>query len=200
MLLSIQHLHNQKIIHRDVKADNFLLDRFQILDPECRVVLSDMGTAVQNSEDKLLSRQEGTKIYWSPEVVHRRFSFPADVWAIGVILYGIANGSFPFRDEQQICDRDPMVQTNGNMSASCVTFLKAVLNKNDKKRPNVEQALQLEWIKNREGREDFKMNANMNMQLEDLHVQKDENDSKHERRRKLMDLMNGGGEGLLKSQ
>jgi len=190
MLQAILHLHSQFIIHRDVKADNFLLDRFDIFDKECRVVLSDMGTAIQNPDDKLLSRPVGTKIYWSPEVVRRRYSFPADVWAIGIILYGIVNGSFPFRDEKQILERDPILKGNPNMSKPCLYFLSKLLDKREANRPTAEEALTLEWIV---GGEEFVLNADLGMQIQDLHVSRSEEitDGNKERRRRLLELMNG---------
>merc|ERR550537_567052 len=106
-MLGIAFLHGLELIHRDVKADNFLLDRFDIFDQNVRVILSDLGTVVELKPGKFLETQVGTKIYWAPEVVKKKYSFPLDVWAIGIILYGIVFGTFPFKNDEQILNREP---------------------------------------------------------------------------------------------
>ena len=48
------------------------------------------------------SAKVGTKIFWSPEFFDRDYGQKVDVWAMGVIMYGLASGRFPFRDENDV--------------------------------------------------------------------------------------------------
>eukprot|EP00397_Hematodinium_sp_SG-2012_P007073 GEMP01007115.1.p1 GENE.GEMP01007115.1~~GEMP01007115.1.p1 ORF type:complete len:815 (+),score=194.31 GEMP01007115.1:119-2563(+) len=175
MLSGINHLHENKVLHRDVKADNFLLDRFDIFDPDCQCVLSDLGTAVENSSNKLLSEQVGTKIYWSPEVVRRKYSFPADIWALGIILYGIVNGKFPFRDERQIVNKTPDFRANKNLSTSAIDFLTVTLRKDSAERPTCEWLLRSHpWINQKRrissATSSYELNPRGDLEMEDLHT------------------------------
>ncbi|CAK0870322.1 unnamed protein product [Prorocentrum cordatum] len=99
MLEGVCYLHNLAIVHRDVKADNFLTEKEEFLDPDCRVILADFGFACYCRTGDRLQRRCGTKMYWAPEIWDRNYAVKVDVWAVGVTVYGMMEGTFPFRTE-----------------------------------------------------------------------------------------------------
>lgn len=107
ILKAVKHTHDRGFLHRDIKGDNLLLDRPDVSDPRCHVTLSDFGTAIQYDGSKPLRQVTGTRVFWAPEVVQRAYGFPADVWACGVVIYGLVDATFPFRDEKQIMEKTP---------------------------------------------------------------------------------------------
>merc|ERR1719428_1708456 len=82
------YIHSISIIHRDIKGDNFLMDRPDIADIDLRLVMTDFGTSTHLKPGKLLSEQTGTEMYWSPEVIMRKYEFKCDMWALGVCMFG----------------------------------------------------------------------------------------------------------------
>ena len=78
-------------MHRDVKLENILFDQNR------NVKLSDFGFSV-HSKDKRLKIFCGTPSYMAPEIVMRREykGRPVDVWSLGVLLYAMLCGCFPF--------------------------------------------------------------------------------------------------------
>merc|ERR1719387_1489491 len=102
MLAALSYLHSNSIIHRDVKGDNYLMDRLDIVDPKCRIILTDFGTAVPLKEKERLREGVGTKIFWSPEFYDGNYAHKVDIWAMGVVVYGLLDGRFPFRDEADV--------------------------------------------------------------------------------------------------
>lgn len=169
MATSVQHLHHLKFIHRDVKADNFLLDRFNLFDPQCRVVLCDMGTVVENPNDEYLTKQLGTKLYWSPEMINKKYSFKVDVFALGVCGYGSLCGCFPFATMQHTLRKSPNLSSNKALSPSCIEWLTALLTKDEDKRPDIDQVLEMKWLSGAEiGSASNVLNQQGNMEIEDI--------------------------------
>lgn len=85
-------LHHQKYLHRDLKPGNILLNS------EGDVKLSDFGISrtIENTAN-ICATFVGTAIYMSPErAVGHNYSFSADIWSLGIVLYELATGEFPF--------------------------------------------------------------------------------------------------------
>jgi len=101
MIAPVEYLHSLSIIHRDIKGDNYLIDRDDIAEAELRIVLIDFGTALHIGPSDRLTQVCGTKLYWSPEFYQQDYSFKVDVWAVGVVLYGLLCERFPFRNETE---------------------------------------------------------------------------------------------------
>lgn len=101
LLLALQHLHSNGIVHRDIKAENILF-KLQRLNASL-MLLADFGTAVMLRDGELeLKNFSGTLSYLAPEVVARQpFSFPVDMWSVGVLTYFMLCGYMPFD-----CDTD----------------------------------------------------------------------------------------------
>lgn len=105
MFRGIEWLHSNSIVHRDIKADNFLLDHADVEHPECRVYLSDFGTAIELRPDERLEEHCGTRLYWAPEIYRRSYARKVDVWAAGVTTYTLMAHHFPFGSRDQICKK-----------------------------------------------------------------------------------------------
>merc|ERR1719171_969892 len=143
MCSALDHLYGKNVVHRDVKGDNFLMDRPEITDPGCHVALTDFGTAVYTKEGEKLSEHTGTRAFWSPEMCDQAYGFKVDVWAMGVVSYGLLDGTFPFKDEKQIKEKKPRLP---KVSAKCADFLKKSLEKDSRKRLSSEEAFNHPWL------------------------------------------------------
>jgi serine/threonine protein kinase len=144
MAESIAYLHRNSVIHRDVKGDNYLCDRPDIVDPKIRIVLTDFGTAIDCKESDRLKEKCGTKLYWSPEFHKLSYGLKVDTWAMGVIIYGLINGKFPFRDEADVHKKEVTVPKG--TPKECEDFVKKVLCKKEEDRPKAADVLKEAWI------------------------------------------------------
>lgn len=145
MAAAIKHLHSKNVVHRDIKGDNYLTDRKDITDPQCRVIMSDFGTAEQlKAPADRLKSSCGTKIYWPPEFYQGNYGLKVDVWALGVIMYGLLDGRFPFKGEQEV--RIKPVRLPSSAPQKCQDFVLHLLEKDENKRYNASQACLHPWI------------------------------------------------------
>ena len=93
LVQSIVYLHNENIIHRDIKLHNILVNETG------KLKLIDFGFALKLKAQELIRVFCGTPSYMSPEIVDRTpyDGKASDVWALGVCLYRMVVGTFPFR-------------------------------------------------------------------------------------------------------
>src|SRR5689334_3159288 len=89
----ISYCHSKNIVHRDIKLENILLDE------NLNVKIIDFGFSLSTPLEKTLTVFCGTPSYMSPEIVskHQYRGGPSDVWALGIVLYALLSGRFPFR-------------------------------------------------------------------------------------------------------
>jgi serine/threonine protein kinase len=90
---AIKYLHEQSICHRDIKAENV------VLSPDLTSIkLIDFGFSMKGESGTVVRGMTGSPLYMPPEMVNRHeFVCPAsDIWSLGVLLYRLTMGSFPF--------------------------------------------------------------------------------------------------------
>lgn len=88
MIEAVAHAHENRIIHCDIKPDNFLLF------PDNRLRLADFGIA-RVAHRTVEGAGTGTVGYVAPEQAMGKPSFRSDVFALGVILYRMFSGELP---------------------------------------------------------------------------------------------------------
>jgi len=89
---ALQHAHNEKLIHRDVKPENMLLGRNN------DVLLSDFGIALITQSSRYQSTQDviGTVAYMSPEQIQGKPRPASDQYSLGIVVYEWLSGDRPF--------------------------------------------------------------------------------------------------------
>jgi len=141
----LEYLHSFKVLHRDVNADNYLLDRAWIFDPECGVALGDFGLACELKPAKRIGGLAGRKLFWAPELTHGSgSSFPVDVWALGVTSFGLIDGHFPFSSEHEACNQEPDFRFD--VHPACKNFILQMLIKDENRRLRADCFMQHAWI------------------------------------------------------
>jgi serine/threonine protein kinase len=145
---AVHYLHETKgICHRDIKLENVVLDA----DGNARLV--DFGAAKEGGAHNFLTSMQGTPAYMAPEVAQSRAhkGGPADVWALGVLLYNlVSGGAFPFwgksMDElkRNITAAPPRLPAG--LSPSCRDLLTKLLQKSSAIRLSVLDVRKHPWL------------------------------------------------------
>lgn len=87
------YIHRKRILHRDIKLDNILLDG------NGNVKIADFGVSKLVKPGDIMHEQSGTPAYIAPEILREQGykGFKADIWSAGVVLYAMLCGTVPFK-------------------------------------------------------------------------------------------------------
>ncbi|KAI3654749.1 hypothetical protein MP228_000129 [Amoeboaphelidium protococcarum] len=135
--LGINHLHSKRIVHRDIKPDNVLLDELG----HCH--LTDFNIAVRYNENTMLKSVAGSMAYMAPEVVGKKGYFASpDWWSLGVVMYELLFGKRPFRGKSNDALTHAILHdvvqfpnnAEANVGKECLDLLKSLLDRDIDKR------------------------------------------------------------------
>eukprot|EP00941_MAST-03F_sp_MAST-3F-sp1_P003227 g3227.t1 len=153
ILQSVNYLHSKKIVHRNLKLENFL---FEGTSAGSLLKLSDFGFAekVKSLIKTTFSSRVGTSYYIAPEVLQRNGTAASDMWSVGVIAYMIIGGKPPFdgANDVEILNKvsigeykmdDPVWS---KISDEARSFVKGLLVFNPGERLTAKEALNHPWM------------------------------------------------------
>ena len=145
ILSAVQYCHQKHVVHRDLKAENLLLDE------NMNIKLADFGFSNEFTPGSKLDTFCGSPPYAAPELFQgKKYNGPeVDVWSLGVILYTLVSGSLPF-DGQNLKElRERVLRGKYRipfyMSTDCENLLKRFLVLDPSKRSTLEAIMSDRW-------------------------------------------------------
>uniref|UniRef100_A0A8C1UA38 non-specific serine/threonine protein kinase n=1 Tax=Cyprinus carpio TaxID=7962 RepID=A0A8C1UA38_CYPCA len=143
---AVHYCHQKNIVHRDLKAENLLLDA------DSNIKIADFGFSNEFTLGSKLDTFCGSPPYAAPELFQgKKYDGPeVDIWSLGVILYTLVSGSLPF-DGQNLKElRERVLRGKYRvpfyMSTDCESILRRFLVLNPTKRCTLEQIMKDKWM------------------------------------------------------
>ena len=148
LLLALEHLHNKKILHRDLKTKNVFVTK------KGQIKLGDFGLSkVLGSQTSFAHSAVGTPYYLSPELCEGNpYNQKSDIWAVGCIMYELTTFKHAFDATNLPALVMSIVQGKYNpisqqYSEGLRNAIETCLRKNPSRRPSIESLLQMPWMK-----------------------------------------------------
>jgi serine/threonine protein kinase len=178
LLLGVQHLHEQGVVHRDLKAENILCEREIVNEGEeverLTVKITDFGLSALSAKHsnsgrkaskraKHLQEMWGTEEYFAPEVYQKAYGAQADVWSLGCVLFEMLTGQLAFPHRELSVSFAERLFLHGlskpkrtferraewpALSAEARSLIKGMLKRNPVRRLDIAACLQHPWILN----------------------------------------------------
>jgi calcium-dependent protein kinase len=158
LLKALGSIHNKAIVHRDLKPENIL---FSVPGDYQTLKLIDFGLSAHVVAKN--RKSVGTPFYMAPEIIDGNYSYKTDIWSVGVILYVLMTGRFPFygatHDDvfEKIIneDYDENELNESRCSDEVKDLISKLLVKNERHRLSLEQTLEHPWFKKMETRNEI---------------------------------------------
>ncbi|CAF1312316.1 unnamed protein product [Didymodactylos carnosus] len=155
MVDAVKHLHQNGIIHSDIKPENFIMvDQGQL-----RIIDLGLSFRLPQTQTSALRPFAGTPEYMPPEVCriqkgqYSRYGKPADIWALGILLFEMVFGYRPFEHIQDnfekmthIANMAQNIHIPPTNNPHLADILQRCLQMNPLRRPTAEQILQHQFL------------------------------------------------------
>lgn len=152
IIKSLDYLKQRKIIHRDIKPKNILLTNNKKI-----IKLCDFGLSKLTNNFERTYTICGSPLYMAPEILnYQKYSHQVDLWSVGIILYEMIFGFHPFINYKNInelrnsINNDqipiPPPEFKEKINKECVDILSLLLEKSDKKRINIKEIINHNWL------------------------------------------------------
>lgn len=143
--LALNYIHNFKMIHRDVKPENILLDQ------NLNAKLCDFGWSAEYDENTRRQTVCGTYEYMAPEILFKKQQDTGiDVWALGILLYELLHNKAPFsgRSLVEVSKKiaSKSIDFSPKVSQDAKDLVLRILKLNPKERPTIPQILQSPFV------------------------------------------------------
>ncbi len=145
---AFDYLHHKGIAHRDVKLDNILIE-----DSTNMIKIIDFGFAAFCNDSQKHKIFCGTPSYMAPELVrkHEYDGREVDMWALGVLLYALLAGTFPFRGQNEKDLYSKIMRANFKfpemMSRDARQIIQKLICVDSRKRYKASDLIREPWIK-----------------------------------------------------
>jgi len=164
-LRALAFMHSIRIAHKDLKPQNIMM----VERDSASLKVIDFGLAEMfDPQQKFAGQIGGTLLYMAPEVFRQQMTLKVDIWAVGVILYNLVTGGFPFigqwppppgRDnawwQEQTIGKITSEPPAGHIalrsvSPACLDLMHCMLQKDANSRPDAVQCLAHPWFHSRD--------------------------------------------------
>lgn len=142
----IGYIHSKKILHRDIKLDNILLDG------KGNVKIADFGVSKQVKAGEVMYEQSGTPAYIAPEIIKDKGykGFKADLWSAGVVLFAMLYGTVPFKANNMKDLHKQIIEARYNLkdeiTSEAKDLIKCLLNPDPNTRYTIQETLAHAWL------------------------------------------------------
>lgn len=146
ILSAVSYCHKKRVIHRDLKAENLLLDH------NLDIKIADFGFSNYFDPESKLDTFCGSPPYAAPELFQgRKYTGPeVDIWSLGVILYVLTTGCLPFDGKNLLEMRESVCRGKYRipffLTDNCEKLLKKFLVRDPVKRSSLEILIDDTWI------------------------------------------------------